>query len=67
VIHLVVDIFRDSGMPFNTQNEEVIAYFQTHWFRQLWHQMGLWNEEDIKNAKSMVKSEVGVTTADLKS
>jgi len=48
VVHLTVDIFRDSGMPFTLENEETIAYFQTHWFRQMWHQMGIWNEEDIK-------------------
>lgn len=51
VIHLTVDIFRKSGMPFALENEETIAYFQTHWFRQLWHWMGIWNEEDIKLIK----------------
>lgn len=66
VIHLIVDVFRDNGVAFDTHNEEMIAYYQTHWFRLLWHQMGLWNEEDIKNAKSTVKSKVGGTPADLK-
>lgn len=53
-VHLVVDIFRDKGIPFDSHNEEVIAYFQEHWFRQMWHHMGIWNDEDIK-----MKSNVG--------
>lgn len=62
VIHLTVDIFRDSGMEFTPANEETIAYVQTHWFRQLWHWMGEWNEEDLrlKNSAAEVKDGGGL-------
>jgi len=52
VIHLTVDIFRDAGMLFSLENEETIAYLQTHWFRSMWRVMGNWNEENIKLKKS---------------
>lgn len=35
-VHLVRRIFEDRGIPFGTENHELIAYYQEWWFRALW-------------------------------
>ena len=41
VLHLVVYIFNTKGININLANEEeVIAYYQSFWFRKLWRWFG---------------------------
>ncbi len=35
-LHLVRHIFVDRGIPFDDTNHELIAYYQTYWFKRLW-------------------------------
>ena len=35
-VHLVKAIFRDRGIPFTGENDEVIAYYMNFWFVILW-------------------------------
>ena len=40
-LHLVVAIFEAKGINVNLSNEEeVIAYYQSYWFRKLWRWFG---------------------------
>lgn len=40
-LHLVVAIFEAKGINVNLANEEeVIAYYQSYWFRKLWRWFG---------------------------
>jgi len=36
VVHLVVHIFTDRGVEYSEHNNELIAYYQTFWFKKLW-------------------------------
>ena len=38
-LHLVRHILADRGIPFDSNNDEVIAYYHTFWFRKLWRTM----------------------------
>lgn len=44
-IHLVKKIFEVTNIPFNAENEEIIAYYQNYWVRTFWNKMS-------KNIKS---------------
>jgi hypothetical protein len=35
-LHLVKNIFADRRIAFTAENDEVIAYYQTYWFKILW-------------------------------
>jgi len=35
-VHLVKTIFTDRGIPFTVENDEMIAYYQSFWFKKLW-------------------------------
>lgn len=37
--HLVRRIMTDRGIPFTPENDEVIAYLQTYWFKRLWRRL----------------------------
>ena len=39
-IHLVNKIFQYHGIPFNSENDEIIAYYQNYWVKKFWHIMG---------------------------
>lgn len=39
-VHLVKRIFEIMGIPFNDNNDEIIAYYQNYWVRKFWHKMG---------------------------
>ncbi len=38
-IHLVKGIFETVGIPFNSENHEIIAYYQNYWTRKFWDKM----------------------------
>jgi len=38
-VHLVRQIFEITGMPFTSDNDEVIAYYQNYWVRKFWNKM----------------------------
>lgn len=38
-LHLTKSIFRDRGIPFTAENDEVIAYYQEHLVKTLWRQL----------------------------
>jgi len=38
-VHLVKRIFEIMGIPFNEENDEMIAYYQNYWVRTFWHKM----------------------------
>lgn len=38
-VHLVEKIFSDRGIPFTSENSEIIAYYQTYWFKQIWRKI----------------------------
>ncbi|GAI51578.1 unnamed protein product [marine sediment metagenome] len=38
-LHLVVRIFEQGGIPFNSENEEIIAYYQNYWIGKFWDKM----------------------------
>jgi hypothetical protein len=38
-LHLVKRIFTDRGIPFNEQNDEMIAYYQSYWIKRIWRSM----------------------------
>ena len=35
-LHLVRKIFQHVGIPFNSINHELIAYYQTYWVKTIW-------------------------------
>ncbi|MHA1402007.1 MAG: hypothetical protein ACTSQE_16790 [Candidatus Heimdallarchaeaceae archaeon] len=38
-LHLTKIIFMYHGVPFNSENDEFIAYYQNYWVRKFWHKM----------------------------
>lgn len=38
-LHLVKRVFEDRGIPFNSKNDEMIAYYQTYWIKRIWRSM----------------------------
>lgn len=38
-IHLVKNIFDKKGILFNSENHELIAYYQGYWVRKFWDKM----------------------------
>ena len=38
-LHLVRAVFKNHGVPFNSKNDEIIAYYQNYWVRTFWHKM----------------------------
>lgn len=38
-LHLTKRIFNLVGVPFASDNDEIIAYYQNYWVRQFWHKM----------------------------
>ena len=38
-MHLVKRIFKVIGIPFNSDNDEVMAYYQNYWVRKFWNKM----------------------------
>ena len=35
-LHLVKNILKYAGIPFNTNNHELIAYYQIYWVKTIW-------------------------------
>lgn len=35
-LHLATNVMVDRGIPFDKDNDEVIAYYQLYWFKRLW-------------------------------
>jgi hypothetical protein len=35
-IHLVRHIFDDRQIPFDSKNDEAVAYYMMYWFKRLW-------------------------------
>lgn len=38
-VHLVEKIFTDRGIAFTKENGELIAYYQTYWFKEIWRKI----------------------------
>jgi hypothetical protein len=38
-VHLVKRLFTDRKVPFNGNNDEMVAYYLTFWFKKLWRLM----------------------------
>lgn len=38
-LHLTNRVFTDRGIPFNAENDEVIAYYQSYWFKRIWRRI----------------------------
>ena len=38
-IHLARIVFQVMNIPFNSDNEEIIAYYQNYWVRKFWNKM----------------------------
>ena len=38
-LHLVNMIFKFHGIPFTSDNDEIIAYYQNYWVRKFWNKM----------------------------
>jgi len=38
-VHLVKRIFQAVNVPFNSDNDEIIAYYQNYWVRKFWNKM----------------------------
>lgn len=38
-LHLTKRIFELVGVPFDKDNDEIIAYYQNYWVRTFWHKM----------------------------
>jgi len=44
-LHLVKRIFQIKGVPFNSDNDEIIAYYQNYWVRKFWNKMSKFIED----------------------
>jgi len=44
-LHLVKRILDKKGIPFDGDNEELIAYYQGYWVRKFWHKMSKFIDE----------------------
>ena len=44
-LHLVKRIFELKNIPFDSENDEMIAYYQGYWVRKFWNKMGKFIEE----------------------
>ena len=40
-MHLIKRIFECMGIPFNLENDEIMAYYQNYWVRKFWHKINL--------------------------
>lgn len=38
-LHLVKNIFEYANIPFNANNHELIAYYQTYWVKTIWEEI----------------------------
>ena len=47
-VHLVCKIMTDRNIPFNSDNQEVIAYLQEHWFKLLWRELNKYFKRPLK-------------------
>lgn len=55
-LHLIKRIFECIGIPFNSDNDEIMAYYQNYWIRLFWNKMskGL-DYMDDKTAKGLIE------------
>jgi len=44
-LHLVKRIFKIKNIPFDSDNDEIIAYYQNYWVRKFWNKMGKFIKE----------------------
>ena len=44
-VHLVQDIFEITGIPFDANNQEIIAYYQNFWVRKFWNKMSKFKDK----------------------
>lgn len=51
LIHLVKDIFLTTGVPFNSNNDETIAYYHEFWLKRLWRIMNKSKNKPKKKVK----------------
>ena len=49
-LHLTKRIFDLANVPFNSDNDEIIAYYQNYWVRIFWHKMSK-NLKEVKTWK----------------
>lgn len=54
-LHLTKMIFDLHGVPFNSGNDEMIAYYQGYWVRKFWHIMSKYVEYKSKRSKDVSK------------
>jgi len=45
-LHLVKQIFGMKNIPFNSDNDELIAYYQGYWVRKFWNKMSKFIKEN---------------------
>lgn len=39
LVHVTKQIFVDRKIPFNAENDEMIAYYFEHWFKTIWRRI----------------------------
>ena len=44
-VHLVKRMFTAVNIPFNSDNDEIIAYYQNYWVRKFWNKMSKFVKE----------------------
>ena len=44
-VHLVEYILKKKNIPFSSENQELIAYYQNYWVRKFWNKMGKFIKE----------------------
>lgn len=49
IMHLVRKIFDCMGVPFNSDNDEIMAYYQGYWIRTFWHKIKI--KENLREVK----------------
>jgi hypothetical protein len=47
-MHLLKRIFECINIPFTTDNDEIMAYYQCYWVRKFWNKMSLQIEKEKK-------------------
>ena len=50
-LHLVKMIFKDRGIEFTSDNDEMIAYYQEYWLRRFWGSISRSRKRKVKHAK----------------
>ena len=47
-LHLTAQMFKEYGVLFSADNEEMIAYYQNYWVRKFWNKMSKFKDKKGK-------------------